>query len=546
MTSRTVAVLLTILQLLLSTSCSTDNDDLPLSDEVVPESALRELNNTIRRAAYYQGLKDRELDSIKSLLRDEGNGQTRWELAITLSEKYRQVNADSAIHYADIANMLRPVVVTPAQNVRGSLAMANALSTSGLFIPAMQTIDSVKARIPDRQSRIELWKSERMLYSYMLAYTQGESRYSDIYRNRYIACDDSLLANLKPDDDFFRFISCERLVTQGKWSEAKAGLERLTKDKPIDSNIYGMAAFQLAEVYKSKGDFRGYARNLALSAESDIRCCVKEGLALPTLANWLYEHGDLDNAFHYINFALEDANKANIRMRTVTIAALMPLIDEAYRKKINDSRNEMIVYLAISTTLLLSSASLLFILMRKNRKIKLNENKLSNSSKKLEAYVGNFIELCSNYASRLEQLSKLVNRKISSGQSDDLLRMINSGKFNETNNESFYKLIDKALLDIFPDFVENINTLLREDRQVEINGDDPLTPELRIYAFVRLGVEQSSKIAQILNYSVNTVYAYRNRMRNRAINRDTFDSEVANLGNTSQGSELTGITGLNG
>lgn len=297
-------------------------------------------------------------------------------------------------------------------------------------------------------------------------------------------------------------------------------------------NIYGMAAYQLAEVYKRKGDFRGYATYLATAAESDIKCCVREGLALPDLANWLYEHGDLNNAFNYINYALEEANQGNIRMRTVAISALMPVIDQAYRKEINDSRNNMVGFAMISSTLLLIAAVLLIIIMRSMAKMRGNERKLAASSRKLEAYVGNFIGLCSNYASRLQQLAALVTRKISSGQSDDLLRIVSSGKFNETGSDEFYKLIDKALLDIFPDFVDSINSLLQPDRQIELRKDDPLPPELRIYAFVRLGVDQSVQIAQILGYSTNTVYAYRNRMRNRAINRDTFDKDVADLGNS--------------
>lgn len=94
-----------------------------------------------------------------------------------------------------------------------------------------------------------------------------------------------------------------------------------------------MAAFQLAFVNMNLGNPAKYVEYLALSAESDIKQSVKEGIALPTLAYRLYEMGDIDDAFKYINFALEEANSGNIRMRMVSISAFMPLIDEAYRKK---------------------------------------------------------------------------------------------------------------------------------------------------------------------------------------------------------------------
>ncbi len=71
-----------------------------------------------------------------------------------------------------------------------------------------------------------------------------------------------------------------------------------------------------------------------------------------------------------------------------------------------------------------------------------------------------------------------------------------------------------------------VNQLLREEEQIMLKKDEGLSPELRIYAFVKLGVEESTRIAQILHYSVSTIYAYRNKMRNKAINRETFEADI--------------------
>ena len=111
-----------------------------------------------------------------------------------------------------------------------------------------------------------------------------------------------------------------------------------------------------------------------------------------------------------------------------------------------------------------------------------------------------------------------------------MLKLIKSGKFTDDQNDDFYKIFDNAFLDLYPDFVDEINKLLRPEEQLVVKNGQGLTPELRIYAFVRLGVEESTRISQILHYSVSTIYAYRNRMRNRAINRDDFDSNVMKIG----------------
>ena len=320
------------------------------------------------------------------------------------------------------------------------------------------------------------------------------------------------------------------MISQGRYPEAKSHLEKLCTTQAEDSNLYAMAAYQMALVCKNEGDQTAYASYLAKAAISDIKGCVKDGLALPTLAEWLYRHGELNLAFRYINFALEDAMAGNVRMRTVTIAALLPLIDEAYREKINASRDELMVYFLLVTFLLLVSAGLVVILMRMIRRGRATARKLARTSELQESYIGHFIGLCSTYANRLQSLQKLVSRKLASGQADELQKLIKSGKFDDDQNEEFYKIFDSAFLDIYPDFIENINSLLRPEEALELKNAKELTPELRIYAFVRLGVDESTKIAQMLNYSVSTVYAYRNRMRNRAIDRENFDHDVMGLG----------------
>lgn len=511
-----------------ASSCARNSDMYP-SGFILPEESLARLNSTIAYAEMYSREKTNALDSMKARLTNTSESD-KWHLLVDLSSQYRQFNTDSAILYARLAAVNIPQGLSDEQRVRSTLTLANALSTSGLFTPAIQILDSINGSLSSIDAKIEYWKSARILYSYMLAFVQNHGEYADYFRKRYISCDDSLLTHLPKSEPFYRFIYSERLVTDGRWEDAGNMLRDILDTNPKESNIYGMAAYQLAEVCKNKGDFKGYAECLVLAAESDIKGCVREGVALPSLANWLYSQGDIENAFNFINFALEEANSGNIRMRTATIMPMMPIIDKTYRQKIDTSKNLMMGYLIVAVILFVIAVGLLAWLTRTLHNNRSNERRLADSSRTLEAYIGNFIGLCSNYATRLDQLAKLVTRKIASGQTDELQKLVSSGRFSEGENEEFYKLIDKAILDIFPDFVESINTLLQPDKKIVLKQGENLTPEMRIYAFIRLGVDNGAKIAQILQYSVNTVYAYRNRMRNRAINRDSFDSDVRNLG----------------
>ena len=523
-----ISLIFLLLILTIAAGCR-NRSDIPYSNATLPSVSLSRLNTTVANSSQYSQKKIHTLDSLKSLLTETGDND-KWSLLVDISGQYRQFNTDSAIKYARLGAACIPDALPEELKIKGSLAVANALSTSGLFTPAIQILDSIHSNLNSINAKIEFWKSARILYSYMLAFVQNHGEYADHFRKKYISCDDSLLAHLPKSEPFYRFIYSERLVSDSRWEDAQQMLQAILDSNPIESNIYGMAAYQLAEVFKNKGDFNKYAECLVLSAESDIKGGVREGVALPSLANWLYSQGDIENAFNFINFALEEANSGNIRMRTATIMPMMPIIDKTYRQKIDTSKNLMMGYLIVAVILFVIAVGLLAWLTRTLHNNRSNERRLADSSRTLEAYIGNFIGLCSNYATRLDQLAKLVTRKIASGQTDELQKLVSSGRFSEGENEEFYKLIDKAILDIFPDFVESINTLLQPDKKIVLKQGENLTPEMRIYAFIRLGVDNGAKIAQILQYSVNTVYAYRNRMRNRAINRDSFDSDVRNLG----------------
>ena len=520
---------LQLILFLLLCSCSGQSLQSKPDFDALPAGDLESLNATIGKASHYLQHKESLLDSIK-LIAYEAKSQTeKWRAYVAVSEGYRQMDVDSALHYASLAQGISHQLPDSVARFRADFAFIDALSTAGIFPLALQQLDSLAPAIKADEDKINFWKVSRRCYSYIMTWAGNNEYYVRMYEQKYTACDDSLLRQLPVDDDFRQFIFCERLVKEHRWREARGRLEALLNSLPQESNIYGMAAYQLALVHRNSGDISGYAKHLALAAESDIKGGVREGLALPTLANWAYAHGDIDNAFRYVNHTLEDANSGNIRMQTTSIAPIIPLIDTAIRRRSATSRNQMMAYIIISTCLFAVTIVLFVFTFISLKKRRLSQEKLAASSRKLETYIGNFIGLCSNYAERIDQMAKLVTRKISSGQSDELMKLINTGKFAEEDNEEFFRLIDKALLDIFPDFVEQINYLLRPDCQIKLDPGQALSPELRIYAFVRLGVDQSSNIARILGYSVNTVYAYRNRMRNRAIDRSHFDSQVASI-----------------
>lgn len=66
---------------------------------------------------------------------------------------------------------------------------------------------------------------------------------------------------------------------------------------------------------------------------------------------------------------------------------------------------------------------------------------------------------------------------------------------------------------------------------VVYEGDGSLlTPEMRIFAMIRLGVTDISKIALFLDYSVNTVNTYKTRAKNKSrLPNDQFEAAIMNI-----------------
>lgn len=489
------------------------------------------LNKIIEQAPYYAGKKLAYADSLRQVAELKKDTFQKAEDFLTLSKVFRQTNSDSAIKYASLAEGILKNHPDEDQRIMSRLVLADALTTAGLFSEAKQILSDLDIATLSPELKIEYWKSNRLFYTYCLSYLNVDNEFSDYYHNLSMNSDDSLFKNLRQDDPYYIFISAERNINKRKWDMATHLLQYLLNNNPKESNIFGMSAFLLAEVYRFKGEHDNYIKTLALAAESDIMGVVYEGAALPSLATEMYKQGDFENALKYINLALEEANSGNIRMRTPAIASNLAMIEKAYNMKIENNHKRMVVLIVFLIVVSVVSLVLSGFLIRNYYIYKREKGNLAISTKKLRTVIGNFIELSSNYAARLDQLSKMVVRKINAGQSDELTKLLSSGRFSEDNNSDFYKLIDKSILDIFPNFVDNINALLKEDSKIKPEEtSEHLTPELRIYACVRMGVDQSSKIAHILHYSVNTVYAYRNKMRNRAINHDLFDKEVAALG----------------
>ena len=304
---------------------------------------------------------------------------------------------------------------------------------------------------------------------------------------------------------------------------------------------------------------------VAQSALSDVRHAVMDQAALLELAEFLNDQGDLDRSYRYIRFTWDCNNRFNTRMRSWQITPILNVIEKNYQKAAE--RNTRVLTLsmvAVSALALLLLGALLFV-HRRNQQLANARNALSEANSQLstvnsqlstqkdelatlnsqlstlnfqlsesnrvkEEYIGRFMSLCAQYIDKLDNYRKMVNRKMKNKELDELFQISKSTELKEKELEELYENFDTVFLHLFPNFVDEFNALLQPEMRIHPKEENRLTTDIRIFALIRLGFEDSSKIAEFLHYSVNTIYNYRARIKNGALdNREQFENKVKEL-----------------
>ena len=340
---------------------------------------------------------------------------------------------------------------------------------------------------------------------------------------------------------------------------ARAHYVKAIKQLPPNSRFYAMSCFALSGSYGNEGNTEKQEEFLLLSSIADIENCTMENFALQNLAMYIFEHNkdELDLAQQYIQTALEDAHFYNNRLRIIEISSKLPVIVSSYQQTLNQrNKVQMTAIIAISLLLLFLLSAVFYIVKQTKRlslqqqELQKNNNQLSelntqqkelntqlhdlnallvDTNRKRERLAKLYIDLCAKYIARLKKQQTLVKRKIKANQITELLSQLSSERLSEEDAATFLSRFDKAFLDLYPDFTEELNSLLLPEGQIQNKSTDELTTEQRIMALIRLGVKESAEIADLLFYSPQTIYNYRSVLKGKAINKETFEEEVMKL-----------------
>lgn len=487
--------------------------------------AISLLDKTVARSKEYYAAKQMRVDSIKSLMASADSARLP-DLKIAVGEEYRSFDVDSALAYYGAAREMARRHGDAPTEARATFLEASLMPVNGSARAAVRLYESIDTNVLSATDMTDYYEAGNRLYFYA-AGIRSSAGFSKRMLQRGTAVTDSLLRRLPAGSLKHRFYNAQRLFLADDPSMAMAELSEYLDTISIGHPLFARSASMVAFYYDGRTDKADEALyHRVLAAISDIVTGTRETTALQAAGRTLYARGDLRHAYVYLTSALDHSIESGSRIRIIDAAEALPVISEAIDK---DRQRERILLIALAAVLGLAFLVIL-VLLRKGvharRRIAADRERIAANSSLKDAYIRQILDLCSDYIDRLEEFNRMAARKIKAKQVDDLYEQIRTGKLMREQTAKFFEVFDKTFHSICPGFVDEVNALLRPSERVAVPSGGNLTTELRILAFMRLGIDDGAKVAKFLGLSVNTVYTYRNKMRNRAVDREKFEENI--------------------
>lgn len=525
--------------------CSTLNARPSYTDSL--HLMLQQLDQVVENRSIYDNRKEQKIERLKESIPLAGNDSVRYEIYNKLFREYFNYQTDSALHYVSLKENLAKA---KHWDYEDELRMnrSELFSTMGMYkeaIDMLEKIDSKKLSTSQLRYYYSMWNS---LYGLIAGYSLTQKE-RDIYYQTSTMYRDSLIPLYSPDVEIYYRLQAGQFIARKAYQEAVYVLKSVPTEL-LEGHSIGLVAFDLSTAYEGLGDTEQEMYYLAKSAIVDLKLSIKEYIALHKLAYLLYQQGDIERAYKYLNRSMADAVFCNARFRAISITQSYPIIDQAYRIKSAQELQLRQILMSISLGVSLLLIGMVLYIYRQMRKLKVARLDLSKMNEQLQhvnkqlykvnqelssanlikqEYIVHYLDQCTMYLDKMEKYRRSLENLSISKDLKALFKAIKSESFITEEREKFYKSFDETFLSLFPHFVESLNALLRDDEQLHPHPGELLSTELRIFALIRLGITDSNKIARFLRYSLTTIYNYRSKVRNKAKDKIQFETQVGQI-----------------
>ena len=520
-------ILLFIIPLLFVARAQSQPQDLEL--DAPTQALLHTLDDIIQNhKVQYQAQRIKQINQLKAQART-ATGYNKYNLYKEIFDLYSHFQTDSAQVYICKMQQLPAYKTDVVMQATLHVAQAEIMAVSALYAEALSELDKVP------QSLISPEHAELRLYYYRVKRTLYGLMCNALHQP------EKTLKLLEP--------------YSAQASEATPN---------------PFVCFTLAHAYVLLGNRSKAIHYLTLTAIADLRSATCEYQALPMLAQILFDQGDVERAYTYLLCSMEDASYCKAGLRSIEASTIFPIIDKQYkqREKAQRERDHLLMYGLVSLSFILIA---MVVYLRKQmlklrqmrqkqslynkqlsaanqqmheaneklqvalQEVKSTNEELQNTYSQLrmtdkvkEEYIARYLNRCRMYLDQLTEFRSATLRLVKNRHFEELANQLKRDLNAKTEQTQFYEDFDAAFLTLFPDFVASFNALLQPEHQLSVKKNGLLNTELRIYALIRLGIHDTTRIAHFLDYSTATVYNYRSKIRKKAIcSPEEFESLVA-------------------
>ena len=557
-----------LILLFFSVNVYSDNEEL--------EQLLIKLDSILSCSDKYVAEKETKIEELRKRQSSVMKPEEKLWLNKMFYDEFYVYNADSAMIYVNDNIDISRELGRKDWEQEWLLNKVFLLSATGLLGDAEDVIKSIDINNLNKDLMFQYYDSKIYLYSHLGQYigSNQELAYAYYKREAELKFEAQKYINSAHPSYHSFYASLYKDYPRGEEGDSiKEQLKRIVDNSPLNTRYDAINSYVLSVMYNNEGDEYNYMKYLIYSAMADIRICNRDIASLEELSNILYNHSDIDRGYTYIGYCLKSALLYPNRVRVVNISSIMDKLRYAYQKRNIEQENKLRTSLStvsIMFVVLLVAIFFIYFQNRKlvksrrnldesnrllsqhlhelseaqqmladvnnelsdvNEKLKISNNQLQESNYVKEEYIGYVFSICSSYISKLDEYRKNIGRKLKAGQIDDIKLLTSSTTMVQNELKEFYHSFDAIFLHVYPDFVEDFNSILRPEERIVLKEGELLNTELRIYALVRLGISDSVKIAEFLHCSPQTVYNNRLKTRNKAvIPKEKFADTVRSLG----------------
>lgn len=504
-----------------------------------------------RNVNYYLKLKD-SIDDAKwmtiNLLTDSINEldnnvnlEHQYQLLSGISKEYEYFVYDSAFHYGNRTLQLAYRLKDAEKIAESKSNLALVLLLKGLYKETIDTIQTINELDLSNEKRIDFYA-----IAYRAYYDLANSRWG-YYSPKYRNLGDQFVGRIEKEGkaNFFQYNLALALKNLNNQYDEKAVkyYTKIIKASNLDPHQMAICQSGMGVALGRLGKKDEAKKAIEKAVIGDVLSATKETLASKILAEILFYEGDLEKANRLIEEARKDAEFYGSDARRLEISFIQPDIDAAVEGELEKEKKQVVIIGIVISVLLIVIIVMAIVFFKQLQELKKVRKEIGESNENLrvvneslrevsrikEEYVGYYFNFSSQFIEKMEGMKKAISRQLMTKQYDAIeseLKNYNPKKERQLLFEDF----DRIFLKLFPDFVKRFNLLFEESERINLKDSQSLNTDLRIFALIRLGVNDNEKIASILNFSVNTIYTYKTKIKNRSIvPNDEFEAKIMDI-----------------